>query len=75
MSPLPKPRVSFGPVRHLIYLEPGHYFTADQMRAYAAEQVAAERERCAKLCEAQLGEPASREWNLAVKCCASVLRA
>lgn len=28
-------------------------YTADQLRAYAAEQVAAERERCAKLCDAQ----------------------
>lgn len=26
-------------------------FTADQMRAYAAQEVAAERQRCAKLCE------------------------
>ena len=28
-------------------------FTADQMHTYAAEQVAAERERCAKLCDAK----------------------
>lgn len=28
-----------------------HCYTADQMRTYAAQQVAAERERCAKLCE------------------------
>lgn len=27
------------------------WFSADQMRAYAAAAVAAERERCAKLCE------------------------
>lgn len=53
----------------------GPYFDAGQMRAYAVREVAAERERCAKLCEAQLDEPASREWNLAVKCCAAVLRA
>ncbi len=32
----------------------GEFYTADQMRAYAAEQVAAERERCAKVCEAQI---------------------
>lgn len=34
------------------------YYTADQMRAYAAEQVAAERERCASIAENyDLGTP------------------
>ncbi len=28
-----------------------HGYTADQMRAYASQEVAAERERCAKLVE------------------------
>ena len=37
-------RTSFG--------EPIYGFTADQMRAYASEQVAAERERCAQLLDA-----------------------
>ena len=31
-------------------------YTAEHMRAYAAEQVAAERERCARLCEAPSNE-------------------
>lgn len=50
----------------------------DVQRAVTAaldNAVAAERERCAKLCEAQLDEPTSREWNMAVKCCAATLRA
>ena len=42
---LPEPFVSFNLVRQLIYLEPGDYYTADQMRAYAAQATAAERER------------------------------
>lgn len=51
-----------------------------QMTTWVTEQaadarVAAEREQCAKLCEAQLDEPASSEWNNAVKCCAAALRA
>jgi hypothetical protein len=36
---------------------------------------AAERERCAKVCEQQLDEPASTNWNLAVKCSAAAIRA
>jgi hypothetical protein len=34
--------------------QPG--YTADQMRSYAAAAVAAERERCAKLCEQRAGD-------------------
>lgn len=45
------------------------------LRRWAAELRTAERELCAALCEAQLDEPASREWNLAVKRCAAALRA
>jgi hypothetical protein len=30
------------------------YYTAEQMRAYGAQERAEERERCAKLCEAQI---------------------
>lgn len=37
--------------------------------------VAAEREACALVCEAQLDEPASQEWNAAAKCCADAIRA
>lgn len=39
----------------------GEYFdyTADQMRAYAAQEVAAERERCAKICDGV----ANRVWR------------
>jgi len=48
----------------------GDYYTADQMRAYAAEQVAAERERCAQVVRDfphWLGAQAKRELLLALK--------
>jgi hypothetical protein len=40
------------------------------------QAVEAERERCAKACEAQLsGGPGNGNWNVAVKCCAAAVRA
>lgn len=44
-------------------------------RAAYAAGAAAEREACARVCEAQLDEPASQEWNAAAKCCAAAIRA
>ena len=35
------------------YDDYNHAYSAEAMTAYAAQQVAAERERCAKLCEAE----------------------
>ena len=37
-----------------------HGYSKEQMRTYAAQEVAAERERCAKLCE----EVESQAWAL-----------
>jgi hypothetical protein len=46
LPPLPEP--------HLDVMRPGtHWYTADQIRAYAAAAVAAERERCALVCDAR----------------------
>ena len=44
LPPLPEPHWRW-------QTDPADAYTADQMRAYAAAAVAAERERCAKLCE------------------------
>ena len=55
----------------------GIYRGFDEEIAWAAwkSATAAERERAAKVCEVQLDEPASTNWNIAVKCCAAVIRA
>jgi hypothetical protein len=47
VTPFPPPRwPEDGP-----FAATGDAYTADQMRAYAAQEVAAERERCADLCD------------------------
>ena len=47
-------------------------YTADQMRAYAAAAVAAERERCAKACE-QYGDKVLDDSGMA-EACALIIR-
>jgi hypothetical protein len=46
-------------------------YTAEQMRAYRAEGVAQERERCAKLCES-LFDADDDSCNEAEKCAAAI---
>jgi len=55
-------------------------YTANQMRAYAAAAVAAEREACAKVCEGRIGGATQlNDWwygfRGAVKQCAAAIRA
>lgn len=47
----------------------------EAIKRFAALVRADERERCAKAAEAQLDEPASKEWNAAVKFFAAAIRA
>ena len=49
-------------------------FTADQMRAYAAQAVAAEREACAKVCEHQM-TGINPVGDIAREDCAEAIRA
>lgn len=48
-------------------------FTADQMRAYALEAIAAERERCARICE-ELAErgPGNFKHGTPTDCAAAI---
>ena len=50
MPPLPENRLC---ARKPFYDGRDHCYTADQMRAYAEQAVAAERERCAAICDAR----------------------
>ena len=45
------------------FREPRERYTAEQMRAYASQAVAAERERLAKLCDAEYLYRRARESN------------
>lgn len=49
-------------------------YTADQMRAYAEAAVKAEREACAKLCEARYMGDNNRE-DMEARACAAAIRA
>jgi hypothetical protein len=70
---LPEPALTHD--RHGSMLLIGPCYTADQMRAYRAEGVAQERERCAKACEAEgdrwRGEQDITDFRL----CAALIRA
>ena len=66
MSPLPEPA----------YMTPvdGVLFNAEQMHAHAAAAVAAERERCARLCDIVAGCCADRLESRAATRCAGAIR-
>lgn len=51
LGPLPAPEGQLFELKTPRGKPPFRYFEEWQMRAYAAQEVAAERERCAKLCE------------------------
>jgi hypothetical protein len=56
------------------------YYNPSTVLALARQAVLAERERCAKLCEAErveedTGAPEDRAYNWATKHCASAIRA
>ena len=50
--------------RHLPGVLDVALWTSDQMRAYADAAVAAERERCALLCEAHAGSRSTGAWAI-----------
>lgn len=50
-------------------------YTREQMLAYAAREVAAERERCVKLCELESVTLATRDMTRAALYCAQKIRA
>lgn len=56
LGPLPAPADSDWSTGERI-----RFYTADQMRAYAAQEVAKERERCAKICEPKNPRPCDCE--------------
>ena len=49
LGPLPEPALTHDRHGHRLLIGP--CYTSNQMRAYAAQERGAERERCAKLCE------------------------
>ena len=58
LGPLPEPALTHDRHGHMLLIGP--CYTADQMRAYADAAGAAERERCAKLCDANAR--VKRDW-------------
>jgi hypothetical protein len=68
---LPDPALTMpGLEKHGVY-----YFTFDQMLAYAAECVAAERERCAALADQAKGHTSARASARAAEWIATAIRA
>lgn len=61
LGPLPEPVDELAMEDGFNVIGVAPVFTAKQMREYAAQQVAAERERCAKLCE-RIASRDGLEW-------------
>lgn len=58
--------------REFVSSQPG--YDEEQLRAYAEAAVAAERERCAKLCEAMTRYASPDEYDQAAIDCAAAIR-
>ncbi len=76
LPPLPEPAgdiIKHGCQDGLAWVRLG--FTVDQMRAHALAAIAAEREACAKVCEAQRSKYPDHSYNEGVGECAEAIRA
>lgn len=76
LGPLPEPSGELWELKTRRGDPPFRYFSAEDMRAYAAQERAAEREACAQVCDALTIEIIDGKWSAlgAVEDCADTIR-